>query len=194
MDQTNKKTNSFMQNVLILMFAQIMVKVLGLVYKFVITNFDGFGDTGLGYYSSGYQIYSLLLALSSIGIPSVISKLVSERIAIGDQKGAQRIFKICLALFTGIGAVLSLVLYFGAEYIANTVYNVVDTMYVMKALAPAIVFVSASAVFRGYFAGQNNMKPTSYSQIIEQLLNCILSIVFVYSLLRKRTIYYGSRW
>lgn len=185
MEQANKKTNSFMQNVLILMFAQIMVKVLGLVYKFVITNFDGFGDTGLGYYSSGYQIYSLLLALSSIGIPSVISKLVSERIAIGDQKGAQRIFKICLVFFTTIGAILSLALYFGAEYIANTVYNVVDTMYVMKALAPAIVFVSASAVFRGYFAGQNNMKPTSYSQIIEQLLNCILSIVFVYALLGK---------
>ena len=69
-----KKRSSFMQNVLILMFAQIMVKVLGLVYKFVITNFEGFGDTGLGYYSAGYQIYSLLLALSSIGIPSVVSK------------------------------------------------------------------------------------------------------------------------
>ena len=184
-EQTTKKTNSFMKNVLILMFAQIMVKILGLVYKFVITNFEGFGDTGLGYYSSGYQIYSLLLALSSIGIPSVISKLVSERIAINDQKGAQRVFKICMALFVGIGAILSCALYFGAEYIATVIYNVPDTKYVMKALAPAIMFVSASAVLRGYFAGQNDMKPTSYSQIIEQLLNCILSIVFVYSLLGK---------
>lgn len=184
-EQTTKKTNSFMKNVLILMFAQIMVKVLGLVYKFVITNFEGFGDTGLGYYSSGYQIYSLLLALSSIGIPSVISKLVSERIAINDQKGAQRVFKICMALFVGIGVILSCALYFGAEYIATVIYNVPDTQYVMKALAPAIMFVSASAVLRGYFAGQNDMKPTSYSQIIEQLLNCILSIVFVYSLLGK---------
>lgn len=184
-EQTTKKTNSFMKNVLILMFAQIMVKVLGLVYKFVITNFEGFGDTGLGYYSSGYQIYSLLLALSSIGIPSVISKLVSERIAINDQKGAQRVFKMCMALFVGIGAILSFALYFGAGYIATVIYNVPDTKYVMKALAPAIMFVSASAVLRGYFAGQNDMKPTSYSQIIEQLLNCILSIVFVYSLLGK---------
>ena len=109
-EQTTQKTNSFMKNILILMFAQIMVKILGLVYKFVITNFDGFGDTGLGYYSSGYQIYSLLLALSSIGIPSVISKLVSERIAINDQKGAQRIFRICMVLFVGIGAILSFAL------------------------------------------------------------------------------------
>lgn len=185
MEQTKQKTNSFMKNVLILMFAQIMVKILGLVYKFVITNFEGFGDIGLGYYSSGYQIYSLLLALSSIGIPSVISKLISERVAIGDNKGAQRVFKICMTLFVGVGAILSLLLYFGAGYIATTIYNVPDTQFVMKALAPAIVFVSASAVLRGYFAGQNDMKPTSYSQIIEQLLNCILSIVFVYSLLGK---------
>ena len=180
-----KKRSSFMQNVLILMFAQIMVKVLGLVYKFVITNFEGFGDTGLGYYSAGYQIYSLLLALSSIGIPSVVSKLVSERIAKGDNKGAQRIFKICMAFFVGIGIVLSFGLFFGAEYIAIAMYDVADTKYVMQVLAPAIAFVSASAVFRGYFAGLNDMKPTSYSQIIEQFFNCVLSITFVYALLGR---------
>ena len=180
-----KKRSSFMQNVLILMFAQIMVKVLGLVYKFVITNFEGFGDTGLGYYSAGYQIYSLLLALSSIGIPSVVSKLVSERIAKGDNKGAQRIFKICMTFFVGIGIVLSFGLFFGAEYIAIAMYDVADTKYVMQVLAPAIAFVSASAVFRGYFAGLNDMKPTSYSQIIEQFFNCVLSITFVYALLGR---------
>lgn len=180
-----KKAPSFMKNVLILMFAQIMVKVLGLVYKFVITNFDGFGDTGLGYYSAGYQIYSVLLALSSIGIPSVISKLVSERIAIEDKKGAQRVFKIAMTFFVGIGAILSLGLFFGAEYIATAIFNVPDTKYVMQVLAPAVAFVSASAVFRGYFAGLNDMKPTSYSQIIEQIFNCVLSITFVYALLGR---------
>jgi len=181
----NKTNNSFMNNVLILMFAQIMVKVLGLVYKFVITNFEGFGDTGLGYYSAGYQMYSILLALSSIGIPGVVSKLVSERIAIEDKKGAQRIFKICMAFFVGLGAILSIGLFVGAEYVATAIFNVPDTKYVMQVLAPAIAFVSASAVFRGYFAGQNDMKPTSYSQIIEQFLNCVLSITFVYALLGK---------
>ncbi len=181
----NKKGTSFMKNVLILMFAQIMVKILGLIYKFVITNFDGFGDTGLGYYSAGYQIYTVLLALSSLGIPGVVSKLVSERLAIEDEKGAQRMFKICMAFFVGIGVILSLLLFFGAEYIAIAIFNVPDTKYVMQVLAPAIAFVSASAVFRGYFAGQNDMKPTSYSQIIEQFFNCVLSITFVYALLGK---------
>lgn len=181
----SKKATSFMKNVLILMFAQIMVKVLGLIYKFVITNFEGFGDTGLGYYSAGYQIYSVLLALSSIGIPSVISKLVSERVAIGDEKGAQRIFRICMTFFVGLGTIFSIGLFFGAEYIATTIFNVPDTKYVMQVLAPAIAFVAASATFRGYFAGLNDMKPTSYSQIIEQFLNCVLSITFVYALIGK---------
>lgn len=190
-DQPNEKSGkkkkgaSFMKNVLVLMFSQIMVKILGFIYKLVITNVEGFGDTGLGYYSAGYQIYSLLLALSSIGIPNVVSKLVSEKIAIDDNKGAQRIFKICMTFFTGIGIVLSILLFFGAETIATVVFNVPDTKYVMQVLAPAVVFVAASAVFRGYFAGLNDMKPTSYSQIIEQFLNCVLSITFVYALIGK---------
>lgn len=180
-----QKGASFMKNVLILMFAQISVKLLGLIYRLVITNAEGFGNTGLGYYSTGYQIYSLLLALSSIGIPSVVSKMVSERIAIGDNKGAQRIFKISMTFFVSLGLAFSLLLFFAAEPIATLVFNVPDVKYVMQVLAPAIVFVAASAVFRGYFAGQNDMKPTSASQILEQFFNCVLSITFVYALIGK---------
>ena len=77
-----KTANSFMKNVVILIFSQLLIKVLGLVYKLVITNIPGFGDTGLGYYSAGYQIYALLLTISSIGVPNAISKLVSERVAL----------------------------------------------------------------------------------------------------------------
>ena len=182
-----KTANSFMKNVVILIFSQLLIKVLGLVYKLVITNIPGFGDTGLGYYSAGYQIYALLLTLSSIGIPSVISKLVSERIAIGDTKGANRIFKVAFKFFTTIGFILSIGLFLGADIIANNILNVPDVAYVMKVLSPAIVFVAMSAVLRGYFSGQQNMKPTSVSQTLEQFLNCVLSITFVYACIGKDT-------
>ena len=182
-----KKANSFMKNVVILICSQLLIKVLGLIYKLVITNIPGFGDTGLGYYSAGYQIYALLLTLSSIGIPSVISKLVSERIAIGDTKGAQRIFVVAFRFFTTLGLVLSLALFFGADFIANNILNVPDVAYVMKVLSPAIVFVAMSAVYRGYFSGQQDMKPTSVSQTLEQFLNCVLSITFVYACIGKDT-------
>lgn len=182
-----RTANSFMKNVVILIFSQLLIKVLGLVYKLVITNIPGFGDTGLGYYSAGYQIYALLLTLSSIGIPSVISKLVSERIAIGDTKGANRIFKVAFKFFTTIGFILSIGLFFGADIIANNILNVPDVAYVMKVLSPAIVFVVMSAVLRGYFSGQQNMKPTSVSQTLEQFLNCVLSITFVYACIGQDT-------
>ena len=177
--------NSFMKNVAMLICSQILIKVLVLIYKLVITNMKGFGNEGVGYYSAGYQIYSLLLTLSSIGIPSVISKLVSERLAVNDKSGAHRIFVVSMRFFATIGLIFSIGLFFGADFIATHILNVPDTAYVMKVLAPAIVFVSVSAVLRGYFAGQQDMKPTSGSQTLEQLLNCVLSITFVYACIGK---------
>ena len=176
-----KTASSFMKNVAMLICSQLLIKLLGFIYRLVITNIEGFGDTGLGYYSAGYQVYAILLTLSSTGIPSVISKLVSERIAIGDTKGAQRIFKIAFSFFATIGLILSIGLFFGADFIATHILNVPDVAPVMRVLSPAIVFVAMSAVFRGYFSGTQNMKPTSVSQTLEQFFNCVLTITFVYA-------------
>jgi len=182
-----KKKTSFMKNVLMLMIAQLVVKLLGFIYKMVIVNIEGFGDIGNGYYNTGYQIYSLLLTISSVGLPTVISKLVSERVAIGDYKGANRIFKIALRIFATVGMVLSLGLFFGANAIATHIINVPDVKYTLMVLAPAIVMVSASSILRGYFAGLGNMKPTSVSQVLEQFFNCLITIFFVYAMIGKDT-------
>ena len=182
-----KKQVSFMKNVLMLMVAQVAIKILGFVYRLVIINIDGFGDTGNGYYSTGYQIYSLLLTLSSVGIPTVISKLVSERVAIGDHKGAHKIFTTALKTFTTIGLVMSIGLFFGADFIAKNIINVEGVKYTLMVLAPAIMFVTAGAVLRGYFAGLGTMKPTSVTQTLEQFLNCVLTILFVYATVGKDT-------
>ena len=180
-----EKSTSFMKNVAMLMFAQILIKVLGFVYRLVIINVEGFGDIGNGYYDAGYTVYTLLLTLSSVGIPTVISKLVSERVAKGDYKGAHRIFIIALKIFTFIGAFFSIVLFLGSGIIARKVLNVPDVRYVLMVLAPAIMFVSTSAVLRGYFAGLGSMKATSVSQTLEQFFNCVLTITFVYALVGK---------
>ena len=92
-DNKSRK-EGFMQGVITLMFSQVLIKILGLVYTLYLTNREGFGDKGNGICASGYQIYALLLTISSIGVPSAISKLVSERVAVGDNKGAHKIFKI----------------------------------------------------------------------------------------------------
>lgn len=179
------KKHSFFRGMMILIIAQILVKLFGLIYRLVIVNVPGFGNVGTGYFSAGYQIYTLMLALSSIGLPTVVAKFVSERVAIGDMKGAQRVFRICATLFISLGAFLSLLLYFSADYIAINFLQVPDLALVFKVLSPAIVFVSASSMIRGYFTGMENMTATSVSQILEQLLNAVLSITFVYAVIGK---------
>ncbi len=174
-----KKTPSFLMNVITIIFAQIAVKLLGFVYRMVITNIDGFGDIGNGYYNFGYQIYTLLLAISSIGIPNAISKLVSERCALDDFKGAMRIFKIAMVLFSLVGLFFSCVMFFGAEFISVKILDAPLAIYTIRVLSPAILFVSVSSVIRGFFAGQHNMQATNTSQVLEQFLKSLSTILIV---------------
>ncbi len=177
--ETNNKKQSFMGNVMIILFAQLVVKLLGIVYRLVITNIDGFGNQGNGYYSAGFQIYTLLLAISSVGIPNAISKMTSAKNAVGDYKGAYRIFKSALILFSIVGVVGSSLLFFGADFIAASIINMENAKYVLMALAPSILFVCVSSVVRGYFVGMQNMKASSRSQILEQVFKCILTVGIV---------------
>lgn len=179
MEKKVNKKQTFMEGVMTILFAQIIVKVLGLLYRLVITNVDGFGDEGNGLYGAGYQIYTLLLAFASIGVPSAIAKLVSERIALGKNKEAHDIFKVALMLFGAIGLTGALFLFFGAELIATKWIGNPAVTGVMKALSPAIFFVAIAAVIRGYFNGMYNMKATSNSQILEQFFKSAFTIILV---------------
>ena len=178
MEKTNKK-QTFMEGVLTLFVAQLIIKILGLLYRLVLTNVDGFGDEGNGLYGAGYQIYTLLLAIASLGVPSAISKLVSERIAVGKNKEAHDVFKVALFLFGGIGLAGSLGLFFGAHLIATYFIGNPNVTGVMRALSPAVFFVSISAVIRGYFNGMYNMKASSRSQMLEQLFKSSFTIILV---------------
>ena len=177
----NKKTKKegFMQGVITLMFSQVLIKILGLVYTLYLTNRDGFGDKGNGICASGYQIYALLLTISSIGVPSAISKLVSERVAVGDNKGAHRIFKIAFATFAIIGLVGSLLLFFGANVIANQWLQIPDAEMTLVALSPAIFFVTVASVMRGYFNGRQKISVGAKSQTLEQVFKTLLTIIIV---------------
>ncbi len=178
-DKRAEKTKSFMGNVAIVLFAQLAVKILGLVYRVVLTNIDGFGDAGNGFYTAGFQVYTVLLAVSSVGIPNAIAKMVSERAALNDYKGAHNIFKSSFILFAGIGAGCALLLYFGADFVSTYIIGNSEIQYVMRALAPSIFFVCVSSVIRGYFQGLSDMNATSRSQILEQVFKSGLTILFV---------------
>lgn len=180
-----KKKNTFAKNVLMLMFSQVLIKLLGLVYRLAITNVKGFGDVGNGYYSAGYQVYAVLLIISSQGIPGAVSKLVSNKVAKGKYNEAHRVFKVSMVVFGIIGFIASLLLLLSANFVSSKILNVPDVSYVLKVLSPAIFFVCVSAVIRGYFAGLGTMKASSISQALEQFFNCVLTITFVYALVGK---------
>ena len=100
-----RKKETLKKGIIALLFSQILIKILGLAYKLYLTNRENFGDTGNAIYSSGFQIYALLLTFSSTGVPNAIAKLVSERLAIGDSRGAHRIFKIAFYTFAMFGLI-----------------------------------------------------------------------------------------
>ncbi len=178
-EKVKDKKESFMKGVLVLMISQVFIKILGLVYKLYLTNREGFGDAGNAIYSSGYQIYALLLTISSVGVPNAISKLVSEKLAVGDERGAYRIFKISFATFAIIGFLCSSVMFFGAGYIANVMLDIPEAELTIVALSPSIFFVAIISVIRGLFNGREKISATAKSQTIEQIFKTVLTVAIV---------------
>ncbi len=177
MDKTKKleRKDGFMKGVLVLMLSQVLIKLLGLISKIFLTNKEGFGDIGNGIYGSGYQIYAMLLTISSIGVPNAIAKIISEKVALEDYKGAHRIFRISLVTFGLIGFVGTLILFFGANAISNMI-EVTEAELSLKLLSPSITFVTIASVLRGYFNGLDKVSVTARSQSLEQVFKTVITI------------------
>lgn len=182
MKRKKLKKESFMKSVVVLMISQVFVKALGLVYKLYLTNKEGFGDKGNAIYSSGFQIYALLLTISAMGVPNALSKLISERVAVGDHRGAHRVFKIALITFSVIGFGCSMILFLGSNTISNTFLQIPEAEMALVALSPSIFFVSVIAVIKGYFNGRENITVTARSQSLEQVFKTVFTIIIVNSL------------
>ena len=189
-----KQKDSFIESIISLVFSQGIIKIFGLLYSMYLINKSGFGDKGNAIYMGGYQIYLLLLTISSIGVPNAVAKLVAEKIALDDYKGANMIFKVAVISFSIIGFFGTLSLFFLAKSIANCFLLIPETEYSLIALSPSIFFVSISSVIRGYFNGISKISQTAKSQAIEQILKAILTIFFVeiISIYYKNTIIMAS--
>ncbi len=174
---------SFLKGAVILGIAGIIVKIMGAFFRIPLGNI--IGDEGMGYFHASYPIYVLLLTVSTAGIPTAISKLVSEKNAIGDRYGAHRVFKMSFLLLLITGLVTSLTMLFGAKLIVNIVKAPSEAYYSMIAIAPALFFVPLMAAFRGYFQGLQDMVPTAISQVIEQFGRTVVGLLLALFLLHK---------
>ena len=174
-----KKKNSIADQASILVAAMLLSRVLGLFMRIPLTHF--LGDEGNAYFGVAFQVYAFFLVVSSAGLPATISKLVSERLALGQYHDAHAVFKTALFLSIIVGAICSLVFLFGARFL-STVMSQPMSFYSMRALSPTVFIVGIMAVFRGYFLGMGTTKPTAASQIIEQVFKVAFSVFFVWSL------------
>lgn len=176
----SNKNQMFMKGALILMIANVLVKVIGAVFKIPLTYV--LDKEGMGLFSSSYNMYAWMFVVATAGFPVAISRMVSESKAKGNHGEVKKILRGSLILMSIIGAVGTLVLYFGAKPFSTLMQNP-EAAPGIAAVAPAIFFVAIMSVFRGYFQGNQDMMPTAASEVIEAIGKLVvgysLAVVFL---------------
>ena len=168
--------NSFIIQAGILAAAGIICRIIGLLYRSPLAAV--IGDEGNGYYQAAYNIYTMILLISSYSIPSAISKVIAQKLATHEYRNAHRVFTCAIYYVLIVGGLASLVLFFGAGFLTRG-----PAVQVVRVFAPTVFLYGLLGVLRGYFQAHRSMVQTSVSQIIEQILNAVVSIGAAYLLI-----------
>lgn len=172
---------TFLQGTLILIAAGMITRFLGFINRIVVARL--MGEEGVGLYMMALPTLFLVMTLTQIGLPVAISKRVAEAEAMNDQQKIKKILVVSLVI-TGItSSVFTIGMIVSAPFIASTLLTDERTLYPLLAISPIVPIVAISSVLRGYFQGKQNMKPQSYSQVIEQIVRITFVALFVKLLL-----------
>ena len=139
--------NTFFGGAAILAVGIMVTKIIGLFYKFPLTEI--IGAQGVADFNNSYYIYSVLLTISTAGLPVAVSKMVSEARTLGRYGQVRQVFRLSLGVFLGLGVVSFLVMYFGADQLAGLMNDSLAAQGI-RALAPAVICVGCLSAFRGY--------------------------------------------
>ncbi|WP_047154283.1 putative polysaccharide biosynthesis protein [Aneurinibacillus tyrosinisolvens] len=174
---SKERGSSFLKGAAILGAGALLSKMLGVVYRIPYQNITG--DLGYYVYTQVYPLYSALLILATAGFPIAISKFVAEKLALGDTRGARRLFRVSASVLTITGIVFFILLWFGAPFIAASMR---DSKLVLpiRSVSFALLIVPVMAALRGYFQGHHDMVPTAVSQIAEQFVRVTTIIILSY--------------
>lgn len=176
------KRHGFMQGAFVATFGIILCKIIGMLY--VIPFYSIIGDQGGALYGYAYNIYSIFLGISTVGIPLAMSKLISEYNTLGYIKTKERAFKLGQKTLNIIGLFSFLLLMIFARPIATIIIGdtiggntIEDVEFVIRVISIAVLIVPIMSVYRGYFQGHKIISPTSISQVLEQLIRVFIIIV-----------------
>lgn len=172
-NKKNRVQNNYIVQAGILAAAGIISRIIGLLYRGPLTGI--IGDEGNGYYTSAYNIYTIILLISSYSIPAAVSKVIAQKLALKEYRNAHRIFICALWYVIAVGGVASLFVFFFGDLLVKGA-----AVTVLKIFAPTIFLSGLLGVLRGYFQAHKTMLQTSVSQILEQILNAVISILAAY--------------
>ncbi len=173
--EQKKKNSNFLIQGSILAVAGIITRLIGIAYRIPLNNI--LGDEGQGLYGYAFSIYNIALLLTSYSLPLAVSKLVSARMAKKEYKNAERIFKSALLFAIVVGALVGSIVFVYSDFFSETIMGQKLSTYALKVLAPGLFIVAVMGVLRGFFQGMGTMVPTAFSQILEQIVNAIVSII-----------------
>lgn len=167
--------SKFLKGTIILLIAGLVTRVLGFINRIVIARF--IGEEGVGLYMMAFPTLMLVITITQLGLPVAISKSVAEAEAQGDFKKIKKILVVSLATTFTLSLIFTPALFFSAPYLSDLLFTDNRTRLPLLAITPIIPIVAISAVLRGYFQGRQNMKPSAYSQVIEQIVRITLIAV-----------------
>ncbi len=165
---------TFIQGTMILILAGLITKILGFINRIVIARI--MGPEGVGLYMMAVPTLLLTITLTRLGLPVAISKMVAEADAQRNPKKIKQILVVSLAI-TGILSIIFTTAMIALAPILSQFLKDERTYYPLIAIAPVVPIVALSSVIRGYFQGRQNMRPSAYSQVIEQVVRITLVAV-----------------
>lgn len=174
-----KKNADYLKQGGILAIASLIVRFIGMVYRIPMSNI--LGETGNGIYAVAFEIYDVLLVISSYSLPLALSKIISAQQAKRQHKNTGKTLSVALIFAVCSGGFFCLFLFFGAGLIEKYIYPEYSGVQIpLRVLAPTIFIVALLGVFRGFFQGKKTMVPTAVSQIFEQVVNAVVSVAASY--------------
>ena len=177
-----QKKQSFVQGAAVLTAAVIIVKIIGALYKIPLGNI--LGDEGTAHFAVAYNIYSLLLTISTAGLPVALSRMISEANALGKRMQVKRTFNVAFMAFLVFGLIGTLIMMLFPKALAG-VMDDIEAAQSILVLGPAVVLVCIMSAYRGYTQGLSDMVPTSVSQVLEVLCKLVFGLALAWLFVRK---------
>lgn len=182
-------SNKIVRGTMLLTGAAFLSKLLGMIY--VIPFNELVGTKGGALYLYAYNPYTILISISTIGVPLATSKFISKYNSLGDYYTGLRMFRLGIILMSITGFISFIILFFSADWLAHSIVvdddygnSAADVKMVIRMVSFALLIIPGMSIVRGFFQGNQSMGPTAVSQVIEQIVRIAFVLISAYVIIK----------